>query len=341
MSNISIRLLFLENKNNMKKVSLGVIVLGILISVFALLLSARQLMAPKRTITWNFQSIDTMKYSRDLSREKLSDVSFSRTIEKQVKEIADTGATHVAIATPYDEEFYPMLKRWVDAARKNNLKVWFRGNFSGWEGWFSYPKITRQEHLAKTKEFLTNHMDIFKDGDVFTPCPECENGGPGDPRQTGDIAGHRQFLIEEYDMTSAMFAKSGKNVVSNFDSMNADIAKAVMDAQTTKALGGVVTIDHYVRTAGLMDSDINFIAQKSGGKIVMGEIGAPIPDITGDMTSNEQAAWLSGVLKTLSLNKNVIGVNYWVGEGGSTELWDNSGNAKKAVGILQSYYKHQ
>ena len=46
-----------------------------------------------------------MKYSRDLSREKLKDPSFDVVIDKQVKAIAETGATHVAISTPYDEEF--------------------------------------------------------------------------------------------------------------------------------------------------------------------------------------------------------------------------------------------
>ncbi|MDP3888564.1 MAG: hypothetical protein Q8Q24_00825, partial [bacterium] len=93
-----------------------------------------------------FKSIDTMKYSRDIAREKLNDPSFDKVIDTQVKNIADTGATHVAIATPYDEEFLPILKRWVSSARKYNLKVWFRGNWSGWEGWFDYPKIDRSTH---------------------------------------------------------------------------------------------------------------------------------------------------------------------------------------------------
>jgi len=42
---------------------------------------------------WEFQSIDTMKYSRDLSREKINDPSFDTVIQTQVKNIADTGKT--------------------------------------------------------------------------------------------------------------------------------------------------------------------------------------------------------------------------------------------------------
>ena len=48
-------------------------------------------------------SIDTMKYSRDNAKNSnvLQDIPF------YVKAIADLNATHVAIGTPYDEEFIP------------------------------------------------------------------------------------------------------------------------------------------------------------------------------------------------------------------------------------------
>src|SRR3989344_6298983 len=95
--------------------------------------------APKKEDVRRITSIDTMKYSRDVAREKLNSSSFDEVIDKQVSEISATGATHIAIGTPYDDEFLPFLKRWVVAARKYNLKVWFRGNLSGWEEWFGYP----------------------------------------------------------------------------------------------------------------------------------------------------------------------------------------------------------
>src|SRR3989304_760988 len=73
--------------------------------------------AEEKARIWPVQAIDTMKYSRDLAREKLNDPSFDAVIDEQVRIIAETGATHVAIATPYDEEFLPFLTRWVSAAR--------------------------------------------------------------------------------------------------------------------------------------------------------------------------------------------------------------------------------
>src|SRR3989344_9295997 len=143
-----------------KKISLIVVIVTLLILLFVLRSSSS---TPSHSTWWEFASIHTMKYSRDLSREKLNDPSFNAIINQQVAQIAGTGVTHVAIATPYDEEFYPMLVRWVASARRNNLKVWFRGNWSGWEGWFNYPKISREEHIKKTEEFIKNHQDLFED----------------------------------------------------------------------------------------------------------------------------------------------------------------------------------
>lgn len=292
-----------------------------------------------RVAWWKFQSIDTMKYSRDVSREKLNDTSFDETISEQTKQIASTGATHVAIATPYDEEFYPILKRWVEAARRNNLKVWFRGNWSGWEGWFEYPKITREEHIKKTEDFIKKHKDIFEDGDVFTACPECENGGPGDPRRSGDVEGHRVFLIEEYRVTKRAFREINKDVASNFNSMNGDVARVVMDRQTTKAMDGIVTIDHYVATPQKLINDIGEISRSSGGKVVLGEFGAPIPDIHGNMNEEDQASWIREAMYELIRSSEVAGLNYWTNVGSSTALWQEDGKEKEAASALRSFYK--
>lgn len=288
---------------------------------------------------WQFRSIDTMKYSRDLSREKLKDPSFDKIIDWQVKQIAQTGASHIGIDTPYDEEFNPVLQRWVKAARKYNLKVWFRGNWSGWEGWFDYPKIGRDVHILKTQLFILDHPDLFRDGDIFTACPECENGGPGDPRQNGDVAGQRKFFIDEYKVTRDAFTKIGKNVKSNYNSMNGDVAKLVMDRETTKAMNNVVVIDHYVATGEQIKSDIEDLVKETGGHIVLGEFGAPIPDIQGNMTEDEQAQWVTNVFHNLLNVKDLDGMNYWTGVGGSTALWNTDGKQKKAVKVITDNYK--
>lgn len=287
---------------------------------------------------WSVQSIDTMKYSRDLSREKIADTSFNEVINTQIDEIAKTGATHVGIATPYDEEFVPMLSRWVNAARQHNLKVWFRGNFSGWEQWFEYKTITRDEHVSLLSTFITKHPELFIEGDIFTPCPECENGGPGDPRKTGDVNGHRLFLITEYTAATDAFRKIGKGVRVGYFSMNYDVAKIIMDKATTEAVGGIVTIDHYVKSPKALLGDIQAIAKQSGGQVFLGEFGAPIPDIHGDMTEEAQSAWLADAFALLAKEPAVIGINYWVNRGGSTQLWSEEGIAQKAVATVTAAF---
>ena len=287
---------------------------------------------------WQVRSIDTMKYSRDIAREKTEDTSFDTVIDEQVKNIANTGASHVAIATPYDPEFIPFLTRWVEAARRYNLKVWFRGNASGWERWFGYKQISRDEHKQVIVEFIKSNGSLFESGDIFTPCPECENGGEGDPRMVGGVEEYRQFLIDEYNMSREAFRAIGKNVEVGYFSMNFDVAKLVMDKPTTAALGGVVAIDHYVRSTDKLKTDLKEMAELSGGKIYLGEWGAPIPDIHGKISGDEQAAWIKDALEVFKADKNVIGLNYWVNVGGSTEIWNARGVATPAVSVITEYY---
>jgi len=288
---------------------------------------------------WDFQAIDTMKYSRDASREYLSDpAELQKAADEHVKEIAEVGATHVAIATPYDEEFLPVLKEWVAAARKYNLKVWFRGNWSGWEKWFDYPRITRKQHIEKTIAFIQQNPDLFENGDYFSACPECENGGPGDPRMNGDEAGHRKFLIDEHKAMLEAFRAINKNVQVNLNSMNGDVAKLIMNRSTTQALGGKIVVDHYVDLPEDLNNDVTAYAKKSGGEVILGEFGAPIPDINGTMTEQEQAAWIDEALGLLAVNPNIVGMSYWTGRGGSTSVWTDDGDAKAGVAILKKYF---
>jgi len=287
---------------------------------------------------WPVQSVDTMKFSRDSARQQNTAAAFRTVIADQIRVIAATGATHVSIGTPYDTEFLPFLTSWISAAREAGLKVWFRGNWSGWENWFGYPDISRADHLRKTQEFITGHPELFADGDIFTPCPECENGGPGDPRQTRDIAGYRQFLIDLYQTCSQAFATISKSVACNYFSTNGDVAKLVFDQSTTVSLGAVITVDHYVRSPEVLVADLDSLARATGARIVLGEFGAPIPDIHGSLTPQAQADWLKETLELLARSPSVIGVNYWTSFGGSTQIWADDGTPRPAAAVLTHYF---
>lgn len=305
-----------------------------------LLSGTSQVFANETLPWWEFQSIETMKFSRDMAGQYLTYPEIMKSqVPEQIRLIAATGATHVAISTPYDEQFRPVLDYWVRQARENNLKIWFRGNWSSWEGWFGYERnLTRQEHLDQTVAFIRANGYLFENGDIFTACPECENGAAGDPRLNGDPQGHRQFLIDQFKNTNQAFREIGRNVRTNFHSMNADVARLIMDKDTTRELGGIVVIDHYVLSPEKLNQDITDIAINSGGHIVLGEFGAPIPDIHGPLDQEEQAEWMKEALTLLAVNPNLIGVNYWTNVGGSTALWNNDLTPRPVVAVVTDFF---
>lgn len=288
---------------------------------------------------WDFRSVDTVKYSRDLADQMRGNPKFDDVIDTQTGEIASLGASHIAISTPYDPEFLPFLKRWVKSAREHNLKVWFRGNFSGWEEWFNHQRISRDEHKKLLEEFIVNNADLFEDGDIFTSCPECENGGPGDPRSNGDLIGHRKFLIEEYQISERSFNEIGRKVKPGFYSMNYDVANLVMDEETTNQLGNLIVIDHYIKDAKQLARDAAKIADHGKGQVVLGEFGAPIPDIHGEFSEEMQRQWIEEALAEIEKTPEVIGVNYWTNVGGSTGIWNEDGYERKAADALKKFYK--
>ena len=286
------------------------------------------------------QSIDTMKYSRDTSEKVLQNPdSFKPMVDTQMALIAETGATHVAIDTPYDAHFIPVLRLWVASARAHNLSIWFRGNFSGWEGWFGYSKIDRATHEQLLKEFLLNNPDLFRSGDIFTPCPECENGGPGDPRQTGDENGYNTFLLEEKEISRAMFALQVKNIAV-YPSMNADIAQQSITPATVSAFGGSILIDHYAKTPEEFGAVFDTLPQKLNAHIGLGEFGAPIPDLNGEMTQTEQATYVDSLFNILFREQgNIPLVNYWSLSGGSTALVGADGVPRSVYFTVRNYFK--
>lgn len=286
---------------------------------------------------WDFQSIDTMKYSRDSAR----DPSIVTKIPVIVKDIADLKATYIAIGTPYDDEFYPVLKDWVDEARKYNLHVWFRGNFSSWEGWFNYPQFKNPNDIHPLiRDFIKKHPELFQEGDIFTPVPEPENGVIGDPRSSDQKAVEfNQFLIDSYNNCVLSFAAINKNVHCGYFSMNGDVAKMVLTKDTVEKIGNVVVIDHYVDDPEKMGQTIEFLYNKFGAKVVIGEFGAPIPDINGDMTELQQASFVDQLLQQIYAKGNIIeGINYWVIGGGSTALVNQDNSPRMVTQVIKKYF---
>ncbi len=295
---------------------------------------------PTNATFWNYQCIDTMKSSRDMARSMMGSTGAQNQITTQIVAIKNLGANCVAIDTPYDSEFLPILTLWVTTARQYNLHIWFRGNFSSWEGWFDYPtNMTTLQNLQDTKSFILRNPQLFQDGDIFTEAPEAENGGPFLNKESSSIAPYRQFLIDEYQNENDAFSQIHKSIVTNWFSMSGGWAKAVLDKPTIDAIGDNVTIDHYVKSPSEMCDYISYFNNTFHSKVTLGEFGAPIPDINGDMTDAQQADFVSKLFTCLYHDKNDIsGINYWDIMYGSTALLSDNGAAKPVDQVIKNYY---
>lgn len=283
---------------------------------------------------WPIRSVDTMKISRDRANQP----AYTEKIPLYVDAVAELGANYIAVGTPYDEEFSAVLEAWVTEARKKNLSVWFRGNFSGWEGWFNYPRLSGpDEHIALMQRLIAAHPDLFRDGDIFTPAPEPENGILRDP-YGADRQAYLSFLTGSYDACTEAMKDIGKRVACGYFSMNGDIARNVLTRDVASHLG-VVVIDHYVRTVRQLAEDIRYLQAEYGVPVVLGETGVPIPEIHGAMTEKAQAEYMDTELAALTrLQTPIEGLNYWTAFEGTTKLFDDPDSPRPVAAVVRNYF---
>lgn len=326
------------------------------------LLSRRQLLAgtvacaassmlpsflPKR---WQIRCVDTMKTSRDACRAPL-DATRKALIRAEIAAIKELGATHVAVATPYDAEFLPFLRFWTKEVHAQGLKVWFRGNFCGWEGWFDYPVwgTSYDRHIEAAVDFIHGHADLFETGDSFNLCPEPENSALlHDPRApNGHPVEFRRFLRDSVRETRKAFRDIGRRVEVNWLSVNGDVGRDILDKETVDAIGGLVTIDHYVPNVAKMIEFVDDIHRKFDCKVLIGEFGAPLEHINGEhWTPGQQAEFVEEIFAALWDRRDyVVGVSYWVGasESGTdaTRIFERAGNGyewRPAAEVVRKYF---
>ena len=329
----------LPMKKKLLLLAIFITILAVIPKFFAI--SSDYLESPKSPnipCIWEICSIDTMKTSRDKARDNLNNPAYDEDIKQQLKLIKETGANYVAIDTPYDEEFRPYLERWVKYAREADLKVWFRGNWSNWEGWFGYEKnMSPDMHLQKTAQFIETNPDLFVSGDIFDPCPECENVGFW-PQPYTDKE-YQDFIKKQQENSETSFRKIKKWVTVHQSIIGGRAKDVVKDQSSYDTMGKVVAIDHYVKTPQVMSSFIEHFCDTHQTKTLVSEFGAPIPDLNGSMTDKQQAEFTEQILKVLYERRDtVIGLNYWVLSLGTTSIIDDQGNPKPAYEVLKKYF---
>ena len=121
--------------------------------------------------------------------------------------------------------------------------------------------------------------------------------------------------------------------------MNGDVALNVLDQQTVNYIGNLVTVDHYIKNKDVMNNYVETLHNKFHTKIFIGEFGAPIAGINGQMNEDQQLKFVTDIIDLLSQKNYVIGLNYWVLTGGSTALANSDLSLKKVFSSIQEYFR--
>lgn len=297
-------------------VILFALLLPLLHILFVPTISAQNSSSQNSDQLWPIQSVDTLKTSRDKARIELYNKEFDNEIEKEVKAIKHLGANYITIDTPYDEEFRPYLERWIRISRENGLKIWFRGNWSNWEGWFGYQKnLSPEEHIIKTRNFITSNPHLFNDGDIFESCPECENSEYWLPTVVNKE--FNEFNRNQISSNRDAFKKINKKVITNIN---------------------IIALDQTVNSPALMEEKFKNFAEKKN-KVLISNFATPIPLNSSMNSESEHAKLVESIFEEFYKAKDtIIGINYQASTGGATAILNDDLTPRESYDIVRNYY---
>lgn len=127
-------------------------------------------------------SVDGLSQTKDTLCNQHDDAY----IQQWMKLVKGVGATHITIGVPYDtpdcgEDPVAYAKRWEQAARAEELHIWWRQMFTQFENIYGHPFVTQcnkpnqkdcNDYIAMTKAFIVAHKELYQPGDVFSVTAE-------------------------------------------------------------------------------------------------------------------------------------------------------------------------
>jgi len=300
--------------------------------------------------TWDIQSVSSMKETKD----KICNQNDQNFIERWVAKAKELGANYVAVETPYDNpacgNSLDYTRRWISAIRAAGLKVWHRHMPLAFEGIYGVNK-QKGDFLDLIANYIKNNADLFKEGDIFTPIPEPQNGGIVGITYCSqnlclfDSKEHfNQWLraaIETAENAFAQIGLDGKIKIGYFGfdgfvawgSNNPDW-HGILEDETVKKMGNI-TIDHYPELIGqTMEQGLREVmARYPGVPIIIGEWGS-----VGQGNIEQQVLDSMGAAKKLG----VAGFNYWhLGIGGNEALINSDFSNRPQFDEVQSFFQGQ
>lgn len=109
---------------------------------------------------------------------------------------------------------------------------------------------------------------------------------------------------------------------------------------TFDTLGNVVALDHYAAAPANYSEYVRYFADTFQTEVIFSEVGAPIPDLHGRMSEQQQADFIEEVFLELYHSRPwVRGVNYWVLSQGTTALLNSDSSPREVVEVVKDYYQ--
>ncbi len=306
--------------------------------------------------TWAIQSVDVMKYSKDVVCNQPSQA----TIDNMVQKAVDLGANYVAVSSYYDNpscgSSLTLTQKWVSSIRSHGLKVWFRMKDLKFEGDYSQAKTFNPDGMRHQKlmvDWIANN-NLVQNGDIFTPNAEPQNGGINGVTWCGSPANCQFTGKDDFNIwlkqvqTLSDLAFKAKGLASvkvgyyGFDGFvaaglgNPDWQGQSQLYASTIAMMGNVAIDHYPETIGhTLAQDLPTIKQA---------IGATTPIIIseyGSITSAPATTSITSFMTAAAAEPNIQGFNYWtLGPSGNEALINSDFTNRPGFDVVKSFYIH-
>ncbi|HLD11532.1 MAG TPA: hypothetical protein VJB91_01355, partial [Patescibacteria group bacterium] len=301
--------------------------------------------------TWDIQSVDAMKYTKDVICSPKDEVWIGKWVDKAV----EIGATHVAVSTPYDNpkcgNAVEYTKTWIRVIRSKGLHVFHRQMPLQFEGIYDNPKSPGTNFITQVSNYIKANKENYQEGDIFTPVPEPQNGGIAGVSYCAqntcifnNASSFNKWLRDITVSSRDAFASIGlkDKVKVGYYGFDGYIAwghnnpdwqgKGFLENDTVNLIGHIA-VDHYPEAVGTsMGPDLEELEKRFPGiPIIIGEWGT----IGWGDTEQQVRNSMGGAKKS-----SVVGFNYWhLGPGGNEALINNDFSNRPQFDEVQLFYK--
>jgi hypothetical protein len=287
------------------------------------------------------------------TKDKVCNQDSAQFIASWINRAVELGVNYIAVETPYDNpacgSAVAYTKAWVDAIHAKGLNVWHRHAPLEFEGIYSTTKNSSKDYLALISNYIKANPTFFKEGDIFTPIPEPQNGGIKGitycPQNICMFDGKTSFnawlrnAIMSSESAFGSIGLGGKIKIGyyGFDGFvawghNNPDWDGILEPATVEAMGNI-TIDHYPELVGTtMAVDLDELQKLyPNTPIVIGEWGT----VTGGDTTTAVRTSMQAAIRP-----NIIGFNYWhMGMGGNEALINDDFSTKPSYDEVKSFFK--